>query len=49
MSLRERLQRYMLSREQIHGNSWLAWLGPWLHDPKLCGIGRGAESPWMWR
>lgn len=35
MSLRKRLQRYIPSREQIYGNRWLAWLGPWLHDPKL--------------
>ncbi|CAH1386790.1 DUF2062 domain-containing protein [Candidatus Nitrotoga sp. M5] len=35
MSLRRRLQRYIPSREQIFGNRWLAWLGPWLHDPKL--------------
>jgi len=35
MSLRERLQHYIPSREQIFGNRWLAWLSPWLHDPKL--------------
>lgn len=35
MSLRERIRRYMPTQEQIHGNRWLAWLGPWLHQPKL--------------
>jgi len=35
MSLRERLHCYIPSRKQIFGNRWLAWLGPWLHDPKL--------------
>lgn len=35
MSLRERIRRHMPTREQIHGNRWLAWLGPWLHQPKL--------------
>jgi len=35
MRLRKRLQRYIPSREQVSGNRWLAWLGPWLHDPKL--------------
>lgn len=35
MSLRERIRRHMPTREQIHGSRWLAWLGPWLHQPKL--------------
>jgi len=25
----------MPTREQINGSRWLAWLGPWLHQPKL--------------
>ncbi|MGV8898970.1 MAG: DUF2062 domain-containing protein [Burkholderiaceae bacterium] len=35
MSLRERMRRHLPSREQILGNRWLAWLGPWLHHTKL--------------
>lgn len=35
MGLRERMRRYLPSREQIQGNRWLAWLGPWLHHTKL--------------
>jgi len=35
MGLRERLRRYIPTREQIHNNRWLGWLGPWLHQPKL--------------
>ena len=35
MRLRERLRALMPSREQIHGNRWLAWLAPWLGHAKL--------------
>jgi len=35
MGLRERLRALTPTREQIHGNRWLAWLGPWLHHPRL--------------
>lgn len=35
MSLLERLRALIPTREQIHGNRWLAWLAPWLHDSKL--------------
>lgn len=35
MKLRDRLRALTPNREQIHANRWLAWLGPWLHHPKL--------------
>jgi uncharacterized protein (DUF2062 family) len=35
MRLREKLRQRLPTREQIHNNRWLAWLGPWLHQPKL--------------
>ncbi len=35
MSLRERLRALIPTREQIHANRWLAWLGPWLSHSKL--------------
>jgi len=35
MSLLERLRARILTREQISRNRWLAWLGPWRHQPKL--------------
>ncbi len=35
MRLREKLRQHIPTREQIHNNRWLAWLGPWLHQPKL--------------
>lgn len=35
MSLLQRLRARVPSREQIARNRWLAWLGPWLHSPKL--------------
>lgn len=35
MSLLQRLKARVPSREQIARNRWLAWLGPWLHSPKL--------------
>lgn len=35
MSLLQRLRARVPSREQIASNRWLAWLGPWLHNPKL--------------
>ena len=35
MSLLERLRARIPTREQISRNRWLAWLGPWLHQPKL--------------
>lgn len=35
MRLRERLRALIPTREQIHGNRWLAWLAPWLSDAKL--------------
>ena len=35
MSLLERLRACIPTREQISRNRWLAWLGPWLHQPKL--------------
>ncbi|NMM26395.1 MAG: DUF2062 domain-containing protein [Glaciimonas sp.] len=35
MGLRELVRRHMPNREQIQGNRRLAWLGPWLHQPKL--------------
>ncbi len=35
MNLLERLRARIPTREQISRNRWLAWLGPWLHQPKL--------------
>ena len=35
MSLLERLRARIPTREQISRNRWLAWLGPWLQQPKL--------------
>jgi uncharacterized protein (DUF2062 family) len=35
MSLLQRLRSRLPSREQIARNRRLAWLGPWLHSPKL--------------
>ena len=35
MGLIARLRRHIPSREQIHNNPRLAWLGPWLKEPKL--------------
>lgn len=35
MSLLQRLRLHLPSREHIARNRWLAWLGPWLHSPKL--------------
>jgi uncharacterized protein (DUF2062 family) len=35
MGLRERLRALIPTRQQIQGNRWLAWLGPWLNHPKL--------------
>lgn len=35
MSLLERLRARIPTREQISRNRWLAWLAPWLQQPKL--------------
>lgn len=35
MGLIARLRQLIPSREQIHNNPRLAWLGPWLKEPKL--------------
>lgn len=35
MNLREKLRAMLPTREHIHKNRWLAWLLPWLGDPKL--------------
>ncbi|MDH6184450.1 DUF2062 domain-containing protein [Polaromonas sp. CG_23.6] len=35
MSLLDRLRARIPSRQQISRNRWLAWLGPWLDQPKL--------------
>jgi uncharacterized protein len=35
MSLIARLRRHIPTREQINNNPRLAWLGPWLKEPKL--------------
>jgi hypothetical protein len=35
MSLLERLRACIPSRQQISRSRWLAWLGPWLDQPKL--------------
>lgn len=35
MRLMDKLRARMPTREQIAGNRWLAWLGPWLHQTKL--------------
>ncbi|MBP6718419.1 MAG: DUF2062 domain-containing protein [Rhodoferax sp.] len=35
MSLLNRLRRLIPSREQIHNNPRLAWMGPWVKEPKL--------------
>jgi len=31
----ERLRRLIPTRQQLHDNRWLRWLGPWLHQPAL--------------
>ena len=35
MGVRKRLRALIPTREQIHSNRWLAWLGPWLQHPRL--------------
>ncbi|OGB33726.1 MAG: hypothetical protein A3F78_12220 [Burkholderiales bacterium RIFCSPLOWO2_12_FULL_61_40] len=35
MTLLQKLRARCPTREQISANRWLAWLGPWLHQPKL--------------
>lgn len=35
MGLLQRLRQHIPSREQLLANRWLAWLGPWLHQPQL--------------
>lgn len=35
MSPLQKLRARLPTREQIANNRWLAWLGPWLHHPKL--------------
>jgi hypothetical protein len=35
MSILERLQRHIPTREQLAGQRWLRWLGPLLHQPRL--------------
>ena len=35
MRLGERLRALVPTREQVRGNRWLGWLGPWLSDAKL--------------
>jgi uncharacterized protein (DUF2062 family) len=35
MGLIERLRRHIPSREQVRGNPRLAWLAPWLNEPKF--------------
>jgi uncharacterized protein len=35
VGLLQRLRQQIPSREQIAANRWLAWLGPWLHQPQL--------------
>lgn len=35
MGVRERLGAWIPTREQIRGNRWLGWLGPWLAAPRL--------------
>lgn len=35
MGMLKRLRVLIPTREQIHNNRWLAWLGPWLHHPRL--------------
>lgn len=35
MSILERLQRHIPTREQLAGKRWLRWLGPLLHQPRL--------------
>lgn len=33
--MRERLRRWLPTREQIQHNRWLRWIGPHLHHPRL--------------
>lgn len=35
MRVMDKLRARLPTREQIAGNRWLAWLGPWLHQTKL--------------
>ncbi len=31
----DKLRQHLPSREQLHANRWLRWLGPYLHHPRL--------------
>ncbi len=33
--LRAKLRRWLPTREQLHANRWLKWIGPHLHHPRL--------------
>ena len=52
MSLLNRLRRLIPSREQIHNNPRLAWMGPWVKEPKLWhwsrrGVAMGVCFGWI--
>lgn len=38
--MRERFRRWLPTREQLHDNRWLRWLGPALHHPRLWQFSR---------
>lgn len=36
----DRLKRFLPTRESLHNNRWLKWLGPWLSHPRLWHMSR---------
>ncbi len=38
--MKHRLKRLLPTRESLHNNRWLAWLGPRLHHPRLWHMSR---------
>ncbi len=38
--MKERLKRLLPTRDSLHGNRWLRWLGPALHHPRLWHMSR---------
>ena len=38
--MKERLKKLLPTRDSLHGNRWLRWLGPALHHPRLWHMSR---------
>ena len=38
--MKERLKKFLPTRDSLHGNRWLRWLGPALHHPRLWHMSR---------